>query len=506
MFVLLSHLNKYKLLVVFLVLSLCANSKITFATAPAPDSVITFYTQQINSDSIQAYMQALEDFGTRFCLADNRKHVAEWIRDKFISLGYTNAHLDSFQFNRWYAGVYYQTWQYNVIADLSGYRDSDSVFILGAHYDAIVPNASNPFAVAPGADDNASGVAATLEIARVMKIHNYLPAWTIRFLAFAAEELGLHGSWDYANKAHAAGMNIICIINNDMVSHCTLPEEQWKVRIQKYPNSDWFTNLAHSIIDNHTILTAIESTQYIMYSDSWPFYYNGYNAVFFIEDQFTPFYHTTGDLVATTNKYYAAEMTKISMGMLVYLNGTGTLANVLPADVVVDNLTVGDGESLCFQAFESVVVAGEGNAVIVEGNASLELYAANEILLLSGFSVEDGGYLLAKIESETIICLPASLLAEEAIGPESKMLISSPPRLLLYPNPTSGELHVNLSEIHNQDVVIEIFDMPGQLLLRRQSISQEVQRIDLSAFEAGVYFVRIIAQGSQQTSKIIKTQ
>jgi Zn-dependent M28 family amino/carboxypeptidase len=52
--------------------------------------------------------------------------------------------------------------------------------------------------VVPGANDNASGVAATLEIARVMKKFNFRPGYTIMFLAFGAEELGLLGSRDFA--------------------------------------------------------------------------------------------------------------------------------------------------------------------------------------------------------------------------------------------------------------------------------------------------------------------
>jgi bacterial leucyl aminopeptidase len=290
---------------------------------PALDSLVAVYVDYVNPDSIQSYMQSLEDMGTRFCLANNRREVAEWIRDKFISFGYEDSKLDSFQLNTSYSGSYYQTWQYNVVSTYEGHSYPDQVYILGAHHDAIVPSSSNPFVIAPGADDNASGVAGALEIARIMKTYNYVPESTIKFVTFAAEELGLHGAWAFANKAYFTGMDIKIMLNNDMISYCTLPESQWTIQIQKYPNSQWVTNLAKYMINNFTVLNIAESTQYIQYSDSYPFYSNGYPAVFFIEDQFTPFYHTVNDLVATTNKFFAAEVVKISLGMLINQNGMG---------------------------------------------------------------------------------------------------------------------------------------------------------------------------------------
>ena len=287
------------------------------------DSVIAWYVGKVNADSIQSYMQSLEDMGTRFCLADNRRDVSMWIKNKFLEFGYPEVRLDSFLLDRWYGSSFYRTWQYNVVCQLTGYERPDEIYIVGGHHDAIVPSSSNPFVIAPGADDNASGTAAAIEIARIMKQYNYYPEATIKFITFAAEELGLHGSWHYANKAKSENKSIKMMLNNDMISYCTLPQEQWKIRFVKYPNSLWVTNLAHYITQNYTILNAVETTQYSQQSDSYPFYFNGFHTIFFIEDQFTPFYHTINDLVSTTNKEYAAEVVKISLGMLIHENGPG---------------------------------------------------------------------------------------------------------------------------------------------------------------------------------------
>ncbi|MDP2423182.1 MAG: M20/M25/M40 family metallo-hydrolase [Bacteroidales bacterium] len=293
------------------------------------DSTIAVYIDKINADSAQSYMQSLQDFGTRFCLAPNRREIATWLKNKFISFGYEDVVLDSFPYNRTWNNVYCQTWQYNVVCNYPGYLDPQKIYILGAHYDSYVKSPSNPFLLAPGADDNASGVAAALEVARIMKQYGYAPKFTIRFMAFAAEELGLHGAYHYANKAAQQNMQIQCMINNDMISYDVGGPLTWKLKIQKYPNSQWVTNLATQIAQQHTTLEVTDSTQYIGNSDSYPFYLNGYAAIFLQENTFTPFYHTVNDLVSSTSKNYTAEMIKVSVGMLIHQNGIGLNTGVI---------------------------------------------------------------------------------------------------------------------------------------------------------------------------------
>ena len=497
------------LMLLFFVTSNSKAGVLVQAGKTTPDSIVASYLGKINPDSIQSYMQMLEDFGTRFCLAGNRRDIAEWIRDKFIAFGYSGAYLDSFQFNRWYAGTLYQTWQYNVIATYEGYQNPDSIFVLGAHHDAIVPFSSNPFLNAPGADDNASGVAATLEIARVMKYYGYQPAYTIKFITFAAEEFGLHGSWNYANKAANTGKNIVCMINHDMVSYCTLPENEWKVQIQKYPNSDWFTNLAHQIIQNHTILTAVESTQYIQYSDSWPFYQNGYSAIFFIEDQFTPYYHTVNDLVATTNKHYAAEITKISLGMLISLNGTGSPPQLIPEYLVVQDSIMMAGDEACFSAFRNIHVAGNGSVFVVNPRASAELIAGESIVLLPGIAVAEGGHLHARIATDSTYC-PQPVLKPtlpQLTDQTNTMIYKGgiEAGLIVYPNPTHGIFRFEPHEKPANAVYkAEIFNMMGEKLALLKFAGDLPYLIDISEQPNGIYLIRISNEIKIQSAKVIK--
>ena len=135
------------------------------------DTLIVNLLSQINPDSMKQTIQSLQDFGTRFMLAPNRKEVANWIRDKFISVGINNTVIDSFQTHTVYllsgTNVDTVTWQYNVVATITGKYNPDKVYMTSGHYDSFTND--DPMTIAPGADDDASGVAAAIEIARVIQ-------------------------------------------------------------------------------------------------------------------------------------------------------------------------------------------------------------------------------------------------------------------------------------------------------------------------------------------------
>src|SRR5674476_353019 len=166
-------------------------------------------------------------------LADNHRQVAVRLKNKFIQFGYIGTKLDSFNITTTFDEIEYTTTQYNVIATLLGNTYPDSICILGAHYDNRVSStAGDPFVFAPGANDNASGVAATLEIARVMKKRSFVPSSTIQFIAFGAEELGLFGSSAFAQKASAADVKIKMMLNNDMIGLPSSSDQgMWYVNI-----------------------------------------------------------------------------------------------------------------------------------------------------------------------------------------------------------------------------------------------------------------------------------
>lgn len=107
----------------------------------------------------------------------------------------------------------------NVIATLKGSEASPRMYVVSGHYDSRVTDVMNRVDDAPGADDDASGVAVSMELARVFAEHD--PMATIAFMAVAGEEQNLYGSHHAATLYRQAGADIQGMLNNDIVGSST---------------------------------------------------------------------------------------------------------------------------------------------------------------------------------------------------------------------------------------------------------------------------------------------
>jgi len=181
----------------------------------------------------------------RYCLAPNRDSVALWIQQQFVSIGYTDVQLDSF--------LYSGTWQKNVIATLPGTTKADQIILIGAHHDSY--SSGSPTVIAPGADDNASGTAAVLEIARILQKTGYRPKSTIKFATFAAEERGLLGSRAHAQRLRAAGARISLMVNHDMISYSSTSPSLSSVDINYYTGYEDVREVAAEMVARFCTLT-----------------------------------------------------------------------------------------------------------------------------------------------------------------------------------------------------------------------------------------------------------
>ena len=284
------------------------------------ESMAVELTGNISADSLAAYIGWMESMGTRFALADNHRQIAMNFVRKFKMMGYNNSRLDSFFVDRMYGDIRYQQWQYNVIATIEGKTYPDSVCIAGAHYDDNLM-AGDPFTTAPGANDNASGVAATLELARVFMNKNYSPVNTIEFILFGAEELGLYGSRAYVARAYEKSEGIKMMLNSDMIAYepGTDPAA-WIVDIKDYDNSHNLRLEAENLCTRFTSLNFKNDNTYNMQSDSYPFFEKGYRALFFFSSTLDPEYHSLNDRSVNCNFEYCREIVKISCALLVYNN------------------------------------------------------------------------------------------------------------------------------------------------------------------------------------------
>jgi hypothetical protein len=274
----------------------------------------------INADSLKAFVTWMQGFGTRFALSDGHRNVALKIKKCFIRLGYTDTKIDSFWITKTYKSIAYQQWQYNVIATLEGSEGSDSVSVMGGHYDNYLTT-GDAFSIIPGANDNASGVAAALEVARVMKKNNYTPKNTIQFIAFGSEEMGLFGSNYYASEARTTLKVIKVMLNNDMIAY--EPDNNkanWSVNIIDYDNSHYTRTEAQALCTKYTILNFFTDNTFSNASDSYPFFTNSYKALFFFSKKMDPNYHSLNDIPSNCNFVYCREIVKLNCAILVDKN------------------------------------------------------------------------------------------------------------------------------------------------------------------------------------------
>lgn len=193
--------------------------------AQAPNSELTQMLSQIDPNRIKAIISKLVSFGTRHTLSSQTDPVRgigaarDWIAAEMrtyaaASNGRMTVAVPSFVQP---AGsrIPNATVISNIVATLQGSKEPNRVYVVSGHYDSRVTDVLNGVADAPGADDDASGVAVSMELARIMATHQ--PAATIMFAVVAGEEQGLFGSNFMATTLKQQGVDVQGMLDNDIV-------------------------------------------------------------------------------------------------------------------------------------------------------------------------------------------------------------------------------------------------------------------------------------------------
>ena len=231
----------------------CAQADFSLHATPvapaAPDPAIAGALQTIKPADIEKTIQALVGFGTRNTLSSMETDLpagqgitaaADWIAGQFEAIskecgGCLEVHRDTFTETA-SERIPQPTTITNVYAILRGADpvEAKRMVLVTGHYDSRVTNVLDAKTPAPGANDDASGVAVSLECARALsKLH--LPA-TVVFVAVAGEEQGLNGSSHLAKLAHSEGWQLEAVLNNDIVGGNTTPGDtlQLKDRVRVF--------------------------------------------------------------------------------------------------------------------------------------------------------------------------------------------------------------------------------------------------------------------------------
>jgi hypothetical protein len=198
-------------------------------TDQPPDAELRRLLREIDQDNIEAIIRKLASFGTRHTLSSqddpNRGIGAsrDWIlaelnRYAAASGGRMTVALQSY-IQQPASRIPVATRITNVVATLRGSVTPDRVYVVSGHYDSRVTDVMNATADSPGANDDASGVAVAMELARVMATRR--PDATIVFTAVAGEEQGLYGARHQAAQYRAAGTDIHAMFTNDIIGSST---------------------------------------------------------------------------------------------------------------------------------------------------------------------------------------------------------------------------------------------------------------------------------------------
>lgn len=154
----------------------------------------------------------LSSFRNRFYKSETGVKAAQFIADQFRTLGKNRSDVSVALFT-------HKKWaQPSVIATIKGSGpQANEIVVIGGHEDSINQSGfGSPNMQAPGADDNASGVATILEVFRVLVETNFKPNRTLMFMTYAGEEVGLLGSQEIANEFKATKKSVVAVAQFDM--------------------------------------------------------------------------------------------------------------------------------------------------------------------------------------------------------------------------------------------------------------------------------------------------
>jgi leucyl aminopeptidase len=165
---------------------------------------------QMSKENIFQTINKLSSFQNRYYKGQYGKQSSTWIKDFWTDLVKTRSDATVEFFN-------HASWdQPSVILTIKG--SSAETIVLGGHQDSINGYFGGATARAPGSDDNASGISTISEVIRTLVANNYKPKKTLKFMAYAAEEVGLLGSKEIAQKYKQDKVNVIGVMQLDMTN------------------------------------------------------------------------------------------------------------------------------------------------------------------------------------------------------------------------------------------------------------------------------------------------
>jgi len=273
---------------------------------------LPYYGDIVNScsyDTLLSNLQIFENAGVKEVGSFAISRTLDWIISKYESYGYTDIQEKPFE----HAGLSAS----NIVITKTGSRYPDTYLIIDGHYDT---------RRGAGANDNGSGTVAILEIARLLI--NIETEYSIKFIHFSAEEVGLVGSWHYVEHIVLPGqMDIKLVFNIDGIGGVNGLLNN-KITCDRDETGPPFTNNEASAIltgelANCVTLYSTLTPQFgpAAASDHVPFEIRNFVITGFYESNISPYNHSSDDVIDNLDVAYIYEVTKAAIGASLHFAG-----------------------------------------------------------------------------------------------------------------------------------------------------------------------------------------
>jgi len=369
-----------------------------------PNPMIQKITGEISAKRIEANIRKLVSFGTRNTLSDTKSDTRgigaarRWIKAELDKCAKDNGGRLQVAFDEHLAPVSRRIAQptpvVNVVATLHGVKPEakDRIYVVSGHYDSMPSSPTDPEMDAPGANDDASGTAAVMELACVMSRYEFDA--TLVFMTVAGEEQGLIGARFWAERAKAEKRNIAGMITNDIVGNTKGFDgtvEKNRVRmfaegvpaVKELPDevvaalrtggendlptrqlARFIKDAAERHVTNMKVDLIYRRDRYLRGGDHIPFLESGYPAIRFTEpNENWRHQHQNvrvedgvqlGDLPEFVDFEYTANVARVNAAGLAAL----ALGPAAPQDVEMENLRLENNTTLRWKAGTEPDIAG----------------------------------------------------------------------------------------------------------------------------------------------------
>ena len=456
---------------------------------------------QVSQDSMRATVQHLQDYGHRLWSSNNAFAASDWIAGRMQALG-LEVEQQPFYANTWLGSGEAAP---NVIGIQRGTLYPDTYVVCGSHFDSFSWNVYYGGGMAPGADDNATGVASVLESARIMSQYEF--EYSIIYCAYGCEEMGLYGSEAYASRCQEQDMDIIGYFNNDMNGY--LYGDQIHIDCI-YPNAvepigAYYRNVGSVYYPELPI-------RHVNFndgdSDHTSFNNHGYMGIYPFEDyqHYSPYIHTENDLIGISVNSFAMGQQFCQMNIACLAEMANPIGGtpVVHCNPVVEfyiDYPVWKELSWLYLFWRT---PEEGSTGELE---HFDVYRDNEVIATLEFdpNIPDYGYedtITVDTQAEYFIMAVYSdgceAPSQTEIGYGISAIEESGSHVFVYPNPSNGTFNLNLSE-GKWDV--EVYDLTGRKVYENRLDGHSV--LDLGQCHKGIYFLKASNESSSLITKVV---